>query len=191
MNNSRLTELSQELYELSTEIAEREARRGKLRKELFNFATEQIKIAESTSGTLPMKSVVIPEGWLEKIDISKEDFFKSRYPGWIILSEKGGVYIIMKDPEYISWEYVDPDTHIKVAKQIQESTPEIDWKTLQLEDPELFERLAAPVVDYELNEEEYNRVVVENPTVVSILQRHLVMKTPVQRLPKPVKVEDD
>ena len=182
--------LALELYALSQESAQIDFERDKRRKELFAIATREVKYKKG-SQALPTKSVELPEDFLETIGLSENEFFDSRYPGWIVMAKNEDVYVLMKDPQYLPWEYIDPESNIKVARQIQESTPAVDWDTLKKEDEFLFTALAKPVVHYELNEENYNKLLETKPEFVSVLQRHLIMKKPVQRLPKPVKVEDD
>lgn len=182
------SKLAEELFEVSQEITELESKRYELRKELFNIATEE---NDKPFFSVPTKSIELPLGFLEKVGLTKEEFFKSRYPGWKIIAEQDNVYILKKLPEYLPWEYVDPESKIKVAKQIQESTPDVDWDTLRKDSPDLYKELAMIVSHLEFNEERYNELVEKQPEIVAILQRHLIMKTPVQRLPKPTVVKDE
>lgn len=180
--------LATELFKVSGYITQYEKVKSDLRKEFFDLVTNTVGLEEKD---LPTKSVELPQNFLERIELTEEDFFKSRYPGWNVVANENDVYILIKDPAYIGYEFVDPESKIKISKQIQESTPEIDWNTLEKDDKSLFTALAKPVTTYELNEENYTKLVKDQPEIVATLQRHLIMKTPVQRLPKPVKVDDD
>jgi len=183
-----LDTLASDLYEVSQEIANLEDQRYQLRKQLFEIATEE---NDKPFYSLPTKSVELPDGFLKKVGLTKDEFFDSRYPGWKIIAEEKNVYIIKKLPEFLPFEYVDPESRIKVAKQIQESTPEVDWETLEKDDPELYKELGMIVSHLELNEAKYYELSQKDPEVISILQRHLKMKKPVQRLPKPTVVKDE
>ncbi len=180
--------LAQQLLDTAEEIAELEKQRYALRKELFDLATEE---NDQPFYNVPTKSIELPEGFLKKVGLTKEEFFETRYPGWKIIAEQDNVYILKKLAQYLPWEYVDPETHIKVAKQIQESTPDVDWESLQKDDPDLYKELGKIVSHLELNEERFMELSDEKPEIIATLQRHLIMKTPVQRLPKPVVVKDE
>lgn len=77
---------------------------------------------------LPTISESIPNAFFHLTGISKEDFLKTRYPGWTLLKEiveeEDIVFILQKQPQYIG-KVIELDD-AQISKIVVEYTPEID-----------------------------------------------------------------
>lgn len=176
-----MPEIINELRELDELIREATARREQLRQQFFNVATLKIK----EEGSPPLcRRVVLPDGWFERCGLTEDAFLESRFPTWRLIQrqERAGeiVFTLEKDPDYLSWGVVHGD--LRLAREIQEYNPTIDWDALKKDDPDLFEVLAQPKVVYELDDEATDAVLRERPEVLEILSRHLISRPPARKL---------
>lgn len=184
----RITSLSQNLSKLAykqariAQLLKRlEDAKKELRQELFEVADDSY---EGKDYLVPVTSIYVPIEFFEKTGMSYEDFVATRYPAWELVSKSGDfdikVLILRKKTEYMPWEYEDDE--VSVARSISEATPDIDWDSMQLVDPDLFDRLAIPVTKYELNESVLQGAINEDKSIVTRLRLYTVSKKPVQRV---------
>lgn len=174
-------EIIRELQELDEFIREANSRREQLRQQFFNIATLKIKM----EGSPPLgRRVVLPEGWFDRCGLTEEAFLESRFPTWELTrrQERDGeiIFTLQKNPDYLPWGTTHGE--LRLAREIQEYNPAIDWDTLERDDPDLFEALARPKVVYELDDEVTDAVLRERPEALEILSRHLVSRPPARKL---------
>lgn len=184
----RLAYIARQLYDAKTAEKDAKSNVSEFRDEFFRLHDEEFK---NKDFLLPIKTVEVPEEFFTRTGLSKQEFVDSRFPGWQIQhceynSATGNtVFVFRKDtkfmPGVIDIEDDDGAT-IRVAKEISEFTPDIDWETLKNERPDLYDKLARPVLTYEINEEEFNRLVAEQPEELATLQRHMTVRNPVLRV---------
>jgi hypothetical protein len=182
-----LQKIARDFYDVNEEEKDAKKRREELKKEFFRLANQRYKGREYI---LPVKTVEVPAEFWVSTGMSKDSFVKSRYPGWTVehveknISTGRTTFVLKKNPEFLGTVVdipCDDDHVIRVAKEISEYTPEVDWETLKKERPDLFERLAKPVEAYELDDNELERLTVESPEDLATLERHLTVKAPVQK----------
>lgn len=181
-----LQEIAKGLFEASEDEKEAKKRREYLRDEFFRLAEAEF---HGKDHILPVKTIEVPDEFFARTGLTKDEFVKSRFPGWKVehceknVAMSHTVFVFKKDPSYIP-TVVDvevDDQSIRVAKEIAEFTPEIDWDTLRKERPDLFKKLARRKVVYELNDQELENLTVETPEDLATLERHLKVKEPVRK----------
>lgn len=190
----RLQYLAKQLYSHSQTEKELKKSREELREEFFRLLDDGLSGREHV---LPVKTIEVPDAFWATTGMTKEQFVDSRFPGWKIehceknITTNQTVFVLKRDPSYVPG-MVDAtfgDTHIRVSKEIAEYTPEIDWTTLQAERPDLFEKLAKTKVVLELDDDELERLAVENPEELATLQRHMKVREPSIKV-QPRKLKD-
>lgn len=164
-----VSDLVAKLLEVTEEEKEVKARKEELREELFAYADEQ-----QPEHMIPLSTIEVPFSFFDVTGMDYEVFLISRFPTWDLkdykLVENGVVFILRKKRSFLPWKYED-DSH-KLTKSPTEPTPEIDWETLKAEQPELFTRIAREVVTLEIDEEEFESALKEDPTLYDVLRRH-------------------
>jgi hypothetical protein len=170
------------LHELNEEEKQLKSEKEKLRQELFSYAD-----SEQSEFLLPTTTIEVPRTFWYATKLSPQEFLASRFPTWDLISHENDptrfvdILVLRKKKEFMPWKYEDED--YSLSKTPIEPTPEIDWDTLEQERPELSKRLKQAKVIYEINEEELNNVLQEDPTVYEVLRRHSTFtKTPSQRV---------
>lgn len=181
-----LKEVAKNLYEANLAEKEAKANREELRDEFFRLVLYEFK----DSAFLPVRTIEVPHDFWAKTGLSKDDFVATRFPGWEVehiernFADAVDVFIFKKDPAYMS-SSVDVDADgvpVRVSKEISEFSPEIDWKTLEADQPDLFKLLAKKVISYELDEDVLREVLATKPEILADLQRHFIVKKPIQKL---------
>lgn len=167
--SSQIENLVSDLYHVTTQEKELKARKEELRDELFGVANR-----EQPEHLLPTATIEVPFEFFNTTGMTYDDFLKSRFPTWDLqdyeVKDNSVVFILRKGKSYMPWKY--EDDYYKLSKSPVEPTPEIDWDTLEIERPDLFGRLAKEKITYEVNEEEFNKLLQEDPTVYEVLRRH-------------------
>ncbi len=157
-----------------------------LRDEFFRMHDEAVK---GRSYTLPVKTIEVPDEFFAVTGMSAEEFVESRFPNWNVehveknTATNKTTFILKQNYRYVPGivEIDDDDKVIRVAKEVSEYTPEIDWETLKAERPDLFDKLAQPVTRYEIDEVGFAEMVDKNPEELATLQRHMKVKPPTLR----------
>jgi len=182
----RLREIGRQFYAAkekekisSTEVKE-------LREEFFRLYNEEFKHKDHL---LPVKTVEVPDEFWTSTGMNKDEFVESRFPGWLVehvernVSTNNTTFVLRKDPKYIAGtiDIDDTDKTIRISKEVSEYTPEIDWKTLKEERPDLFDKLAQPITSYEIDEGAWDSMVSETPEELATIQRHMNVRSPVLR----------
>ena len=154
-----------------------------LRDDLFRLISDDFR---DKGHLLPVRTVEVPAEFFDATGMTVEEFAETRYPGWTIehveknISTMHTTIIFQKDADYVN-RIVELEGHT-VAREISESTPEIDWDTLLLERPDLHELLGKERVVIELDEDALEDLMEHNPEELAALQRHMKVKKPTQRL---------
>ena len=137
---------------------------------------------------LPTRSVDVPMSFFDKTGMKAEEFAQSRYPGWQVVDYSADpnddqvmVFELIRDPAYMNYSF-EVNDEFKISKEVVEYTPVVDWDTLRRELPELFGKLAKPVESYEINEDALDQLIQIEPEVLSKLQRHMLVKQPMQKV---------
>lgn len=168
-----LAEVTTELAAVDRKLKATEKTRETLRAEFFFCATEQIKMEP-----LAKRVLTLPKAFFHLTKMGFEDFVTSRYPTWRLENYESlpgtdtFTLIIEEDPEYVPYEYINDRTREVVSRQVASSSPQIDTETLKMERPDLWEKIMKPVITYEVNDEALTTAVVEDPSIVAVLQRH-------------------
>jgi hypothetical protein len=128
-----------------------------------------------------VQSVEVPQQFFKVTQISHEDFVSTRFPGWDLTKKMEDdpnkvIFILRKQPALMS-KIIEMDD-AQLTKIVAEYTPEVDWETLEKEDPDLYNRISQKVETTEINEAALERESQENPEVFSILRRHMRVRTP-------------
>lgn len=158
-------------------------RKQKLREQFFSLANENVP-----DYALPTTSVHVPLSFFEKTGMKQEDFLKSRFPSWTLKAttknDTDMVFVLQKRKEYMTYVGADPDNGVQIARSISELTPEVDWDTMKVADPELFKVFAKPVTSYELDTEVFQKMMGNDPTfdAQGFLARHSKHKIPTLRV---------
>lgn len=169
-----LDQVAVELAEADRVLKKAEKAKEDLRSEFFFCATEQVK----SERVLKRRALTIPKEFFHLTKMSFEDFVASRYPTWRLAEYESEsmvhqfVLIIEEDPEYLPFEYIHAETREVVSRQVASAPPQVDTNTLKAEFPAVWEKIMKPVVVYELNDEALTTAVVEDPSLVGVLQRH-------------------
>lgn len=174
----RLAEIAKELTSATYREREAKADREHAKEEFFRLIRDRHK----NSDLLPVQTVEVPLDFFERTGMTKEEFAESRFPGWTVehcernIAQSQIVFVLKRDASYIPDDIVVDG--VKVSKSIAEYTPEIDWDTLRIEDEALFDKLAEPQIVYNVNEENFERMMEESPEELAKLQRHLKLRKP-------------
>jgi len=179
----RLEWLARRLYRINQLRGGVEDRRDETRKEFFRLVTDNFRKKEHL---LPVRTIEVPDGFFDKTGMTRFDFVMTRFPGWMVEHCERNtatgitVFVLKKDPHYMpdTIDVEDDEGTIRVAKEVSEATPEIDWDSLQKERPDLYEKLAREKVVLEVNDEALEKMVTEEPEDMAVLQRHLKVKEP-------------
>ena len=192
----RLEQVARELYRAKREEIEASTTTKDLRDEFFRLYDDGFK---GQSYILPVKTIEVPDEFFATTGMSKEDFMSSRFPSWEIehieknTSIHTTVFVMRQNPKYVPGvlDLDDEGKTLRVSKEVSEYTPEIDWDTLKRERPDLWERLAQPVTTYEIDEEEFSKLVEDTPEELATIQRHMKVRQPVLRATaKRIKKDD-
>jgi hypothetical protein len=192
----RLQKIALDLAEISEENKQNKKEREGLMSDFFRLLDAGYKGREYL---LPIKTIEVPDTFWTTTGMSKEEFIDTRFPGWKVqhveknIATNQTVFILKKDVSYLSAvvevEHEDGQK-IKVAKEVAEYTPEIDWETLNAERPDLFEKLAHFKTVVELDDAALERIAMETPEELATLERHMVVKTPALKVTSR-RVKDD
>jgi hypothetical protein len=194
----RLAHVARQLYETTEEEKEVKKRRENLRSEFFRLSD----IGKGTTGgrnILPVRTVEVPEDFFQATALSQEEFITRRYPGWNVehvelnTVSKVRTFVLKRDTKYVSSvvEIEDEGQIVRVSKEVVEYSPEVDFDTLKMERPDLFNALAEEVTTYVLNDDAFEQLIAEYPEELAVIERHLVVKEPALRATaKRVKDED-
>lgn len=193
--DERLRQLAEEIYHLKQDKNEIDSRVEVLRDELFRLAHYDFK---GKDHLLPVRTVEVPDDFFIRTGLGREEFAQTRYPGWIVehieknISLHKTTFVFKKDPAFVSRvvEVVAEDGVIQVTKGISEFTPEIDWETLKLDRPDLYDRIVVLTEMEEIDEQELGDLIEEHPEELAVIQRHMKVKPPITRLTAK-KVKDD
>lgn len=178
-------QLVQNLMRVRQEIKTLQKEEDTLRSVVVEDAIEEW---EDRQDLLPTTTISIPDEFWDKTGfVSVFDFVESRFPTWDLIDshEDHGalttILILRKRPEFMPFLFEDDD--VKLSKVAVEATPEIDEETLKAERPDLYNKIFTPVTVMQLNEEELQKAIEEDPEVPSILMRHQFTKrAPQQRI---------
>lgn len=179
--DERLRWLAQQLTEVAEEEKAVKKNRSDLREEFFRLLDHEQRGQEHL---LPVITVEIPHDFFQNTGLSKEDFARTRFPDWDVEHVEHNiatgmlVFVFRKNPHFVprSVEIEDSQGTVRVSKDVAEYSPEIDWETLQKDRPDLYQKLAVPVVSHELNERALEQLINETPEEVATLQRHMTVK---------------
>ena len=182
----RLQEIGRRLYEKKVNERVYSEEVKELRDEFFRLHDDGVK---GQSYRLPVKTIEVPDEFFETTQMSKEDFVATRFPNWEVEHiEKNTalnktVFVLKQNYHYVPGvvDIEDGDKILRVSKEVSEYTPEMDWDTLKQERPDLFERLAQPVTSYEIDEENFAKLIDESPEELATIQRHMRVKPPTLR----------
>lgn len=180
----RLQQIALDLFDISDESKKAEKNRELLKSEFFRLLDLGYK---GRANILPVKTIEVPDEFWIKTGMSKEEFVETRFPGWKVehveknISKDQTVFVLKQDATYlpavVEVESVDGQK-IKVAKEVAEYTPNIDWDTLNAERPDLFEKLAHFKTVVELDDAALERIALETPEELATLERHMIVKKP-------------
>jgi hypothetical protein len=182
-----------QLADLDKKVKDAEEKKKQKRTELFHFAT-----LENERQVLPRKTMRLPVGFLNKIKMQENDYLASRHPGWrkvesrkVDDSGQGDPngrwieYLLEKDPAYLPWTFevigLSGET-ITAGRQVQQKAPEFDQRTLQLDLPEVFDKIMTPVVVYEVNGDKLETLLSEKPELLPEIERHFAFPAPISKL---------
>lgn len=182
----RLREIGRQLYEAKVTSKDADSYTKELRDEFFRLYDEEFK---GKDHLLPVRTIEVPDVFWQSTQMSKEDFVVTRFPGWNVehveynTAKKMSTFILKRDPIFVPGMIDIPDGEkiLRVSKEVSEYTPEMDWESLRQERPDLFEKLAQPVTQYEIDEEAFEQMVNETPEELATIQRHMRVKPPVLR----------
>ena len=186
----RLEYLARIYYELNERKRDYEKTLKEYRSEIFKLFSYEFS---GTDYILPVRTIEVPFSFWESTKMTKEEFVLSRFPGWILehiernIATKVDIFILKRDPDFIGTSITTDSmliggVPIRIAKEINEMTPVVDWVTLERERPDLFDILATPKVSYEMNEQKLEELMLEGSDVLSVLARHLKVSAPQQRI---------
>jgi hypothetical protein len=179
----RLQQIAKELFHSSQNDKMFKTNRDALKEEFFRLMEYDFK---GRDYILPVKTIEVPDSFWNATKMTKEEFVTSRFPGWNVehceynTALGKTVFVLKQNPHYIAGVVevdVDGGT-VRVAKEVAEYTPEIDWATLAQERPDLFDRLAKPVTVLEIDEDEFEKLSEMEPEELATLQRHMRVKEP-------------
>lgn len=172
--------------------AEKEAKveASKIRDEFLRLYDADVA---SSAYALPVITIEVPDIFFELSQMSKEDFISTRFPDWQIEHSEAKpfanctVFVLRKNPTYlpgsidVEIEIDGKSEFIRVAKEVSEYTPEMDWESLEFERPDLYEKLAVPVTKYEMNETAFEKLLAERPEELAVIRRHMKVRKPTIR----------
>lgn len=154
-----------------------------LRGKFFDLLEDDIR---GKSHLLPVQTIEVPKEFFGTTGMTERDFIASRFPGWDVehveVNIAAGVhtFVLKKNARYIpNVVEVELDGRkLRVSKEISEYEPDIDWNTLEAEDPKLFERLVRWEPTPVLDEDALEKMIEEKPEVLEKLRRHFKVKSP-------------
>lgn len=155
-------------------------RKKQLREKFFSYANEN-----TPDYTLPSISVNVPVKFFEATGMSQTDFLASRYPSWTLKAtsqtDLNVTFVLQKRPEYVTYTAGEK---VQITRSISELTPEVDWDTMKVADPELFKVFAKPVTTYELDADVFQKMMANDPSfdAQGFLARHSKHKAPTLRV---------
>lgn len=189
----RLKQIAKELFDSSQNDKMFKTNREALKEEFMRLMESGFK---GRAHILPVKTIEVPESFWKTTKMTKDEFVTTRFPGWKVehceynTATKMTVFVLKQNPYYIPGvvEIEVEGGTVRVAKEVAEYTPEIDWQTLAQERPDLFERLAKPVTTLEIDENELEKLSELEPEELATLQRHMRVKEPALKVhPRMVK----
>lgn len=175
----RLEYLARQLVEIAEREKQIKAEKEEAREAFFNLVARK---SDSHSPVEAIRTIEVPLSYFETTGQTKEEFVASRFPGWITehvertITKPTVVFVLKRDPAYQTGS-IEVDG-VRVSKVVSEYTPEVDWETLEKEDPMLFKKLAAPQIEYVLNEDALEKMMYETPEDLAVLQRHMKARKP-------------
>lgn len=184
-------------------LALRQSRISKLLKKIEALKKQvRLEFFEAADGSfeeqihlLPMTSISVPQKFFEATGMSHADFLGTRYPSWsqTAISEEDGnvIFVLRRKRDYMPFTHVTDD--LELARSVSETTPEIDWDSMEKVEPDLFKAFAEPVTTYTLNTESFNRLVSEDKTfdAQAFLARYTIHKAPTLRVLTKVIKKDE
>lgn len=187
LKNSNWSQKLKDFKSVVKELGQINESRKALDRKLKALKPQFIEFADADevpNYALETTSIFIPKEFWSATGISLEAFIETRYPTWELMhtenKDDGDILILQKRKEFLNRTYNEDG--YTVSKVIVEGTTEIDWDTLQRERPDLFDKLARPRLVIELDENEFARMVNEDPEFISILDRHRIVKSPQKRV---------
>jgi hypothetical protein len=182
----QLQQIAKDLYE--AKIDEKEASEGtrELRNKFFRLCEEGFR---GKDHLLPVKTIEVPDSFFDATGYDKEEFPKSRFPGWDVYHQEYDaaleqtIYILRRNPSFIPGvvEVRDEKGLIRVSKEISEYTPEIDWDSLRAERPDLYKQIVKRRIEYDVNEDAFQKMVEEDPESLAVIFRHQKVREPTIR----------
>lgn len=187
-----LNKIAREFYHSIAEEKDAKEKRSELRDEFIRLADDQYS---SRDHLLPVQTIEVDNSFFQKTGLTQDEFVSTRFPGWKVehvefnSATQKRTFVLKRDPHFLNQVVVveEGDDKIYVSKEVSEYTPEVDWDTLRLERPDLFERLVKPKVVFELNEDALEQMMDETPEDAAALKRHLKVKPPTIRATARVK----
>lgn len=178
----RLEKVAKQLALVAQEERQQKDARSELKDLFLDIIDEE---HEGRDYLLPIITIEIPAGFLERVGLTEEEFLASRFPGWDLedssLEIDREIFILKKNlrylPKTVEMKYGKTEK-IRVSKDVAEYTPEIDWDSLSKEFPEVVEAISVPVVSRELEEKRFEEELQRNPELLSTLQRHMKVREP-------------
>lgn len=154
-----------------------------LRDKFFDLLEDDVR---GKSHLLPVQTIEVPKEFFYRTGMSEQDFIKSRFPGWDVEHVEANIatsihtFVLKKNPRFIPGVIeLDLDGRkLRVSKEIAEFEPDIDWKTLEAEDPELCDELIIWEKVPVLNDDALERMIEDKPEVLEKLRRHMKVKSP-------------
>ena len=182
--------LGNKWIKLTSQEAKVKETKEKLRAELSGVIKEEFAEKDYL---LPIITETIPNSFFEATGISYDEFLGTRYPGWELISEidmeNEVVFILKKRPEFMG-KVIELGKDVQLTKTVVEYSPEIDWKTLEKEFPELADRISKIVETKVVDEEALELETEENPEIFSILRRHMRVKPPTNKYLTPRRKDE-
>lgn len=175
----RLVHLARMLDSISRDDKARRQNRETLKSEFFQLLEEERK---EKPELLPVITAEVPLEFFECTGISYDEFIETRYPGWIIehlernITTDNVVFVLRRDPMYVTDKVVIDN--IQVSKVVAEYTPEIDWESLEKENPELLERISRTEVIRKIDDDKMQEMMEHSPADLAILRRHTKVRKP-------------
>jgi len=180
-NQSQKYDLFSDFYRVDKLLKKIKDKREELRGAILDEATIS-NLQEYYNS--PTKSLRIPKSYFDATGHTVPEFAELRYPGWDLNSytQEGddAILIFKKKAKYGSFTHTSSKFRTTVISS--EPTPLIDWETLEKEFPGMTDRIAQPIITYEINEDKFNRELDENPELTEIMQRHIISKAPIMKV---------
>lgn len=178
-----LSFLAYRQHRLSKLLKALDEMKKKVRAEFFQEANE---FYQKEHWHLPTTTWLVPWDFFDKTGMSREEFVKTRFPSWNVISSKeddeGVVYVLRKKAQFMPWSYQSDE--LEITRSVSEMTPEVDWDSMKKVEPELFEKFAKEVMSYELDADAFNEYQNQNPQFsgMDFLTRYTKHKAPTLRV---------